>query len=96
MPQIRWTREIAAGIKLMVAAETANNHIIEGADSLTGLPDGVIAMTWDSNAFNLMASILVTDLRASFNNGPVESAVGYGGSLSGKIKLPFGCLRCPK
>lgn len=90
VPQIRWTREIAAGIKLMVAAETANNHIIEGADSLTGLPDGVLAMTWDSNTFNLMASILVTDLRASFNNGPVESAVGYGGSLSGKIKLPFG------
>lgn len=89
-PQVRWTREVANGIKLMLAAETAGKHIIEGADSVTRMPDGVIAATWDSNTFNLMASLLVTDLRASFNNGPVESAVGFGGSLSGKVKLPFG------
>lgn len=89
LPQLRWTREVASGVKLMLAAETAGNHIIEGADSLTRMPDGVIAATWDSNTFNLMASLLVVDLRASFNNGPVESAVGFGGSLSGKVKLPF-------
>lgn len=90
VPQVRWTREVANGVKIMIAAETANNHIIEGADSLTRLPDGVFAVTWDSNTFNLMASLLIADLRASLNNGPVASAVGYGGSLSGKVKLPFG------
>ncbi len=90
LPQVRWTKEVANGVKLMLAVETPGNHRIEGADSLTRMPDGVLAATWDSQTFNLMASLLVTDLRASFNNGPVESAVGYGGSLSGKLKLPFG------
>ncbi len=90
LPQLRWTRQVANGVRLMLAAETAGNHIIEGADSLTRFPDGVLAATWDSMVFKLMASLLVTDLRASYNNGPVESAVGYGGSLSGKVKLPFG------
>ena len=90
VPQIRWTKEVASGVRLMIAAETPNNHIIEGADSLTRFPDAVIAVTWDSNAFNLMATFVLKDLRASFNNGPVHSDIGYGGSLSGKVKLPFG------
>jgi hypothetical protein len=88
--QIRWTRGLSRGVNLMIAAESPNRHIIEGADSLSRLPDGVIALTWDSNTFNLMASLVVKDLRASVNNGPVRSAVGYGGNISGKIKLPFG------
>ena len=88
-PQIRWTRNIAHGINFMLAAETPSNHIIEGADSLTRFPDGVIASTWDSDAFNLMISFIATDLRASPNNGPVVSAIGYGGSFSGKIKIPL-------
>lgn len=90
LPQIRWTRGLSAGVRLMLAAETPGNHIIEGADSVTRFPDGVLAATWDSQTFNLMASLLLTDLRASYMNGPVDSAVGYGGSLSGKIKMPFG------
>jgi len=90
LPQVRWSRKLSEGIKLMLAAETPGNHIIEGADSVTRFPDGVIAATWDSQTFNLMASLLVTDLRASYLNGPVTSAVGYGGSLSGKLKMPFG------
>ncbi|MCG6937684.1 MAG: hypothetical protein LJE83_05865 [Gammaproteobacteria bacterium] len=90
LPQLRWTRTLAEGVRLMLAAETADRHIIEGADSLTRLPDGVLAATWDSQTFNLMASLLVTDLRASYMNGPVDSAVGVGGSISGKIKLPVG------
>ena len=89
-PQLRWSKNLANGVKLMLAAESASNHIIEGADSLTRIPDGVIAVTWDSDTFNLMASLLVADLRASSNNGPTESAVGVGVGLSGKVKLPFG------
>lgn len=90
LPQVRWTRKLTPGVRLMLAAETPGNHIIEGADSVTRFPDGVLAATWDSQAFNLMASLLVTDLRASYLNGPVESATGFGGSLSGKIKMPYG------
>jgi len=39
--------------------------------------------------FNLMISVLVSEVRASYNNGPALSEVGFGGSFSGKIKLPF-------
>ena len=81
---------MANRVKLKLAIETADNHIIEGADSLTRMPDGVFALTWDSDDFYLMASLLATDLRASFENGPTESAVGLGGSLSGKLELPLG------
>ena len=38
-PLIRWTRGLAKGLKFKVAAETPDNHIIEGADSLTAWPD---------------------------------------------------------
>lgn len=92
-PQVRWTKKVGNGIKLMLAAETAGNHIIEGADSLTRLPDAVMGLTWDSHVFYLMGSVLVTDLRASSNNGPTESAVGLGVCLSGKVKLPFGSYK---
>jgi hypothetical protein len=89
-PQVRWTKPVGDGLQLMLAVETPGNHIIEGADSLTRLPDGVIAFTWDSNHFNLMASLVAKDLRASLNDGPVESAIGVGGSISGKIRMPYG------
>lgn len=89
-PQLRWSKPLRDGVKLMLAAETASNHLIENADSLTRLPDGIMAVTWDSPMFNLMGSLLVKDLRASANNGPVQSAVGIGGNLSGKLRLPFG------
>jgi hypothetical protein len=89
-PQLRWSKNIAEGARLMLAAETAGNHIIEGADSLTRMPDAVIAVTWDSHWFNLMGSLVAKDLRASLNNGPVESAIGFGGNISGKFRLPYG------
>lgn len=89
-PQLRWSKPLRDGVKLMLAAETANNHVIENADSITRLPDGIMAVTWDSPMFNLMGSLLVKDLRASADNGPVQSAIGVGGNLSGKLRLPFG------
>jgi len=89
-PQLRWSKSLAEGVRLMLAAETPNNHIIEGADSLTRMPDGIIAVTWDSTRFNLMGSLIASDLRASMNNGPVETVVGFGGNISGKIELPYG------
>jgi len=88
-PLVRWTRGVADGLKLMVAAETPDNHIIQGADSLTRWPDGVLSMVWDQAPIQLMGSALVRDLRASFNNGPTETAFGWGGSISGKLGIPI-------
>lgn len=89
-PQLRWSKPLADNIKLMLAAETPTRHIIEGADSLTRLPDAVMAITLDSSTYNFMASLLAKDLRASASNGPVTSATGFGGNLSGKLRMPYG------
>jgi len=88
-PLVRWTRGIADGLKLMVAAETPDNHIIQGADSLTAWPDGVLSMVWDQAPVHLTGSFVARDLRASSSNGPTETAFGWGGSLSGKVGIPF-------
>ncbi len=88
-PLVRWSRGVAEGLKLLVAAETPENHIIQGADSLTAWPDGVFSMVWDKAPVHLMGSFLVRDLRASSNNGPTETAFGWGGSVSGKVGMPF-------
>ena len=88
-PLIRWTKGLGDGLKLMIAAETPDNHIIEGADSLTSWPDGVVSMVWDASAFHLMGSVLARDLRGSYEDGPTQSAFGWGTSVSGKVKMPY-------
>ena len=88
-PLIRWTRGVADRLKLMVAAETPDNHIIQGADSLTAWPDGVLSLVWDHTPVHLMGSFVARDLRASSNNGSTETAFGWGGSVSGKVGVPF-------
>lgn len=88
-PLIRWTKGLGDGLKLMIAAETPDNHIIEGADSLTAWPDGVVSMIWDTSAFHLMGSAIGRDLRGSASNGPTETAFGWGASVSGKVKMPY-------
>ncbi len=88
-PLVRWTRGVADGLKVLVAAETPDNHIIQGADSLTAWPDGVLSMVWDHAPVQMMGSVVARDLRASFNNGPTETAFGWGASISGKLGIPF-------
>ena len=88
-PLLRWTRGIAAGLKFMLSAETPDNHIIQDADSLTAWPDGVLSLVWDQVPVHLMGSFLARDLRASLDNGPTETAFGWGTSLSGKVGVPF-------
>ena len=88
-PLVRWTRGIADTVKLKVGVETPGNHIIEGADSLTAWPDGVLSLVWDEAPVHLMGSFVVRDLRASLNEGPTETALGWGGSVSGKVGVPF-------
>jgi hypothetical protein len=92
-PLIRWTKGVADGLKLMVAAETPDNHIIQGADALTRWPDGVFSMSWDHAAIHLKGSVIARDLRASFNNGPTQTAFGWGGSISGRWRVPVSAKR---
>ena len=88
-PLLRWTKGLGDGLKLMIAAETPDNHIIQGADSLTSWPDGVVSMVWDESAFHLMGSVIARDLRGSYEDGPTQSAFGWGTSVSGKVKMPY-------
>ncbi len=88
-PLVRWSKGIANDLKLMVAAETPNNHSIQGADSLTTWPDGVLSLVWDRAPVHLMGAFVARDLRASVNDGPTETALGWGASFSGKVGLPF-------
>jgi hypothetical protein len=88
-PLVRWTRGITDGLKLMVAAETPDNHIIQGADALTAWPDGVVSLVWDQAPVHLMGAFLARDLRASLDNEPTETAFAWGGSFSGKVGMPF-------
>lgn len=88
-PLLRWTRGGGDGLKLMIAAETPDNHIIEEADSLTAWPDGVVSIVWDEAEFHLMGSFIGRDLRGSYEDGPTETAFGWGTSVSGKVKMPF-------
>ena len=88
-PMVRWTRAVDDGLKLMVAVESPGNHIIQGADSLTAWPDGVLSMVWQKAPVHLMGSFVARDLRASFNDGPTETAFGWGVGVSGKVFTPF-------
>ncbi len=88
-PLIRWTKGVGDGLKLMVAAETPDNHIVQGADTLTAWPDGVLSIAWDRASVHLMGSLVARDLRASLDNGSTQTAFGWGGSVSGKVGVPF-------
>lgn len=88
-PLIRWTRSLSHRLKLMVAAETPGNHIIEGADSHTAWPDGVLSLIWDQAPIHLKGSFVARDLRGSLKNGVSQSTFGWGTSFSGKLGLPF-------
>ncbi len=87
-PMVRWSKGIADHLKLSVAAETPNNHIIQGADSLTAWPDGVASIFWHRSAAELMGTVVARDLRASLNDGPTDNAFGWGGSVTGKVGIP--------
>jgi len=91
-PMIRWTKGIGPGLQLKLAAESPADRVFEGASSVTRLPDGVAALNWGGDTFNIQGSFLARDLRASSGNGPVASAFGWGASLAGRISMT-GALR---
>lgn len=87
-PLLRWSKVMGSGRRLMVAAETPRKHSIEGAKSQTRWPDGVVALSWDRRLGSYKGALVVRDLRASRNNGPTESTLGWGATLAGKVRMP--------
>jgi hypothetical protein len=88
-PQVRWTRGLTQGLDLKLALETPNGHQIEGADSLTTWPDGIAALVWRHGPLRVQGTALLRDLRASSNNGPTETALGWGFAGAGMLELPW-------
>ncbi|MCB2190112.1 MAG: hypothetical protein KQI62_01020 [Deltaproteobacteria bacterium] len=89
LPQIRWSRALDDGLTLKLGAESPGDHAIQGADVLSTWPDGVVSLEWLHGALKFQGSAIVRDLRASRNNGPTETAVGWGLLANGSLGLPF-------
>jgi uncharacterized coiled-coil protein SlyX len=88
-PMARWTKKFASSpLTLKIAAEAPDSRDYENAQALSGAPDGVLALVWDSDGINLQASVLVRQLRASVDDGRHISAFGWGTALAGRIYMP--------
>ena len=86
-PMVRWSKGVSADVDLQVAAEQPGGGAIEGADALTRWPDLVGAVRWTHGGGHLRGAGLVRNIRASANDNPAESAVGWGLAGSGKVML---------
>jgi len=88
-PLLRWTKPLGSGWSLKLAAEAPDVRQFENASSASTWPDGVAAVVWATEAFNLQASFLARDLRAEGNTtGQLVSEFGWGAALSGRIQMP--------
>ena len=87
-PQIRWTKGVGSGLKLLLAVEATDVHLFEGAKVASRWPDGVASLLWQSDSSLLQGSLLARDLRASAGDGLVDSAFGWGANVSGRFELP--------
>jgi len=86
---VRWTKPIGSGIQVKLAAEAPNSRVIEGGNSVTRWPDGVLAAIWDNGAgTNMQASLLSRDLRASLPGGQTDAAWGAGVNVAGRLSFP--------
>jgi hypothetical protein len=101
-PMLRWTQPVGDGLALKLAAEAANlrNFELDDADEIDSSdptvsvenrprwPDGVVALFWDREPFNLSGGLIARDLRARTDDGHMESAFGWGATLQGRIGMP--------
>ncbi len=89
-PMIRFTKQVDKRLKIKVEAESPNHHEITNADLLTRLPDGVLTLVLKGSRMVAMTSLIARDIKASRNNAPAKSSLGWGLVLSGKLGVPFG------
>ncbi len=101
-PLVRWTMPLGDGLKLKLAAEAANlrnfevdnSYQIDTSDASVnvedrpGWPDGVVALSWEREPYNLVGAFIVRNLRARTDNGNTASAFGWGATFRGRINMP--------
>jgi hypothetical protein len=87
-PLVRWTRKLGADVTVKVAAETPSSHLIEGATSYPGLPDGVLVVEYRHPRYQLQGTLIGRDLRAGLASGSLARALGWGASFSGVVRVP--------
>jgi len=101
-PMVRWTQPRGDRLTFKVAAEAANlrNFELDDSDQIDSSdpairvenrprwPDGVVALDWVREPFNLSAAVIARDLRARADDGHVESAFGWGTTFQGRIGMP--------
>jgi len=90
-PLVRWRRSVSDSTSVSLGVETPDNHDIAGTDvdSLTRWPDFVTAARWTHKGGHLNGAAVLRDLRASDDDGPTASTLGWGFSGSGKAPLAF-------
>lgn len=87
-PMLRWSKSLSATSGFQLALEQPGDGTIDGADMLTAWPDLIGNMRWGlGGGGHLRVSGILRDLRASANDGPSESALGWGVAGSGKLSL---------
>lgn len=87
-PMVRWSKGVSDSVSVRVALERPGDGSVEGADMLTEWPDLVGTVKWSHGAGHLRGAGIVRQIRASADDGPAMSAVGWGLAGSGKVMLP--------
>ncbi|HKP60330.1 MAG TPA: DcaP family trimeric outer membrane transporter [Polyangiales bacterium] len=88
-PLARWTKKLGSSpLTLKIAVEAPDKRTLQNAQALSGVPDGALALVWDTDGVNLQLSGLVRSLRASVDNASPISTVGWGAALAGRIYMP--------
>ncbi len=90
-PMVRWTKKVSSRVEVRLAVERPGGGTIDGADSLTRWPDAVGVVNWAlSGGSHLQLSGLLRDVRASVDDNPAQTELGWGLSGSGKMMIPGG------
>lgn len=87
-PMVRWSKGVSDSVNVRVALEQPGSGSVYGADMLTGWPDLVGTVTWTHGAGHLRGAGIARQIRASANDGPAMSSLGWGLAGSGKLMLP--------
>jgi hypothetical protein len=87
-PAIHWIKEFGRDFVWKVGAEDPDSVIIEGADAQARWPSFITSITFGQSQGYLRLAGIFRSLRASLNNGPIESAVGWGFNFTGVLAVP--------
>ena len=86
-PLVRWIQPAGEHVVFWLAIEDPESTI-NGGESETRSPDGVVSATWSGDWGHVKPAVMLRDLGAS-DGGGVARAFGWGAQASGLIKLPW-------